>query len=130
MDAGGVCRLFGFDVEIKENFDVIGDKTDGDKKNIFYAAGGFPPDDIANIRLQPGILGAAAPAGIAELPLRPAEFPRDQSRPDCASFPSPCGCLDRRHGGQPFGDIVNTFRKLCGEVRDAIRGKICDVAEG
>jgi hypothetical protein len=39
-------------------------------------------------------------------------------------------CLDRRHGGQPFGDIVNTFRRLCGGVHDAIRGKICDVVEG
>ncbi len=59
---------------------MVGDKSDGDKKDFFGAARGFLADRIANVGFKPRVARIAAAAGISDLPILLSKALGDQCR--------------------------------------------------
>ncbi len=56
----------GFDVEIVEHFDVVGEEADRHDHHVTRAGGVFFRSSVANVRLEPGLLRRAAAALIGD----------------------------------------------------------------
>src|SRR5258708_37360713 len=69
IHSGFARGFFGFDIQIKEDLDMIGDKSDGDGQDVTHAFLGQLANVITDIGFQPSVARCPAAAGICEPPI-------------------------------------------------------------
>ena len=70
--------LFGFDVQIIQNFNMFADKTDRRDDNFIGAFGSQVPDHVSDVRFEPRVRRFAAAALIGEEPALMAQSLGDE----------------------------------------------------
>src|SRR5438552_18017397 len=79
-DPARLGRRARLDVEVVEHLDVIADEADGDDDHVALAVAGEAPNDLADVRLEPWLPRASAPALIGQAPALVAESIRHALR--------------------------------------------------
>src|SRR5256885_12156875 len=79
-DPARLGRRARLDVEVVEHLDVIADEADGHDDHVALAVAGEAPDHLADVRLEPRLTRAPAPALVGEAPARVPESTRHALR--------------------------------------------------